>query len=168
MPKIIENVREMLLEEAAKQVRERGYAGTTIRSVALECGIAVGTVYNYFESKDMLIAAYMMRDWRGFLDTIDSHSAADAEEHMRLIYRCLKEYTELNQPLFRDAEAEKVYATYHPRYHMHLRSQLSERILPLTRDGDVFVADFIAEALLAWSAEGVSFEQLYAVIRKLI
>ena len=46
MPKIIENVREQLLAVAKKQIGERGYANTTIRSVAGECGLAVGTVYN--------------------------------------------------------------------------------------------------------------------------
>ena len=56
MPKIIENVREQLLAEAKKQVFEHGYADTTIRSVARACGLGVGTVYNYFSSKEMLIA----------------------------------------------------------------------------------------------------------------
>ena len=32
----------------------------TVRSVAAGCGVAVGTVYNYFSSKDMLIAAFML------------------------------------------------------------------------------------------------------------
>ena len=33
MPKLIENVRTQLLLEAKKQIAERGYAKTTIRSV---------------------------------------------------------------------------------------------------------------------------------------
>ena len=64
MPKIIENVRELLLDTAKKQIEERGYANTTIRSVAGECGLAVGTVYNYFKSKDMLIATFLLEDWK--------------------------------------------------------------------------------------------------------
>ena len=59
MPKILESVREQLLETARAQIERNGYANTTIRSVAAECGIAVGTVYNYFPSKDMLIATYV-------------------------------------------------------------------------------------------------------------
>ena len=35
MPKILEKVREQLLAEAERQIAERGYARTTIRSVAL-------------------------------------------------------------------------------------------------------------------------------------
>ena len=65
MPKIIENIREALLVEAKRQIAERGYQNTTIRSVAKECGVAVGTVYNYFKSKDMLIASFILEDWIG-------------------------------------------------------------------------------------------------------
>ena len=58
MPKLLENIRTQLLAEAQKQVAERGYAKTTIRSVADACGIAAGTVYNYFSSKEMLVASF--------------------------------------------------------------------------------------------------------------
>ena len=68
MPKIIENVREQLLCEAKRQIEKNGYAKTTVRSVALSCGIGVGTVYNYFKSKDMLIASFMAEDWLSCLE----------------------------------------------------------------------------------------------------
>ena len=64
MPKIIENIRENLLEEARRQVMEQGYSAMTIRSVAKACGVGVGTVYNYFSSKDMLVASFMLVDWQ--------------------------------------------------------------------------------------------------------
>ena len=34
MPKILQNVRQQLIETARRQVAEQGYANTTIRSVA--------------------------------------------------------------------------------------------------------------------------------------
>ena len=64
MPKIIENVRGQLVAEARRQVAAYGYTSTTIRSVAKACGVGTGTVYNYFPSKDMLIAAFMLEDWK--------------------------------------------------------------------------------------------------------
>ena len=64
MPKIIENIKEQIIEEAKKQLFENGYSKTTIRSVAAACGIGVGTMYNYFSSKDMLISTFMLEDWK--------------------------------------------------------------------------------------------------------
>ena len=59
MPKIIENLENRLISEAKKQIAEAGYNAVTIRSVAKACGVGVGTVYNYFESKEALLAAFM-------------------------------------------------------------------------------------------------------------
>ena len=42
MPKIIENIREQLLQEVKRQIAENGYGKTTIRSVAGACGLGVG------------------------------------------------------------------------------------------------------------------------------
>ena len=63
MPKIIENLPQRLLEEARKQCEELGYSAMTIRSVAKGCGVGVGTVYNYYPSKDALIAEVVRTDW---------------------------------------------------------------------------------------------------------
>ena len=60
MPKIIENLQARLAVEAKKQVEESGYAAMTIRSVAKACGVGVGTVYNYYSSKDEILASYML------------------------------------------------------------------------------------------------------------
>ena len=46
MPKIIENPEENILSAARRLVAEQGYAAVTMRAIAKECGIAVGTFYN--------------------------------------------------------------------------------------------------------------------------
>lgn len=89
MPKTIDNLREQLLEEAGKQVAENGYAKTTIRSVAKACKIAVGTVYNYFESKDMLIASVMAEDWFACLNAMKNRTSTDARTVLEKIFNGL-------------------------------------------------------------------------------
>jgi AcrR family transcriptional regulator len=70
MPKIIDNLKEKILIEAKRQVFSCGYSETTIRSVAAECGIAAGTIYNYYPSKDYLIAAFILEDWMALLNEL--------------------------------------------------------------------------------------------------
>ena len=90
MPKILDSMREQLLLTARKQIEENGYANTTIRSVATECRIAVGTVYNYFASKDMLVATFISEDWRACMDAVRSYGQEDAETHLRHVYDALR------------------------------------------------------------------------------
>ena len=72
MPKILFNAREQLLTEAKRQINEKGYAATTMRSVAGACGFAVGTMYNYFESKEVLISMYVAEDWKLHLEAMST------------------------------------------------------------------------------------------------
>ena len=93
MSKILENVREQLLKTARKQIAEWGYANTTIRSVAGQCGVGVGTVYNYFSSKDMLIATFMLEDWQECLARV-AEAPTDAEGLLSHMYAALREFAD--------------------------------------------------------------------------
>lgn len=171
MPKIIENVRQTLLSEAKKQITERGYAGTTVRSVAAACGLGVGTVYNYFPSKDMLIASFMAEEWFECLERMKKASGG-AENVLRCVCAELKAYSESYRGLFKDTDAAKVFATVFAERHKQLRNQIAELVLPLCTESSVndkaFLADYIAESLLSWIVSGKDFAQLYPVIKKLL
>ena len=56
MPKILENIREKAVAEAREELLGEGYRAMTIRRVAEQLGIGVGTLYNYFPSKEYLAA----------------------------------------------------------------------------------------------------------------
>ena len=92
MPKIIPNIRELLLEEAKRQINEYGYGNTTIRSVAQACHVGVGTVYNYFESKDMLIATFMAEDWMKCISKVRAQNTGEAKVILKSIYDALLEF----------------------------------------------------------------------------
>ena len=169
MPKIIENVRELLLDTAKKQIEDRGYANTTIRSVAGECGLAVGTVYNYFRSKDMLIATFVVEDWNSYLSDIRGAKLSDPRMALHNIYDALIHFSEKHRSLFSDPEAAKVYSAVFSKRHKTLRSQISEIIAPLcpAESGD-FTAEFVAESLLTWTVAGKDFDSIFNILEKIL
>lgn len=169
MPKIIENVRELLLDTAKKQIEERGYANTTIRSVAGECGLAVGTVYNYFKSKDMLIATFVVEDWNSYLSDIRGAQISESRMALHNIYDALIHFSEKHRSLFSDPEAAKVYSTVFSERHKTLRSQISEIILPLCpAENAEFTSQFVAESLLTWTVAGKDFDSIFNILEKIL
>lgn len=60
--------REEILEMTKAMVMESGIGSVSIRSVAERCGIAVGSVYNYFPSKRELMVAVIETVWRDIFD----------------------------------------------------------------------------------------------------
>jgi AcrR family transcriptional regulator len=55
--------RERRIMSAARRLFERkGYAKTAMEEIAARAGLAVGTLYNYFPSKDDLLLAIMRRE----------------------------------------------------------------------------------------------------------
>ena len=168
MPKLIENLRPQLLTEARRQVAEHGYAKTTIRSVAAACGIAVGTVYNYFPSKDVLIASFVAEDWAEHLAAMNALSREDPEAFLRGICEQLRSFMGKQQTLFSDPDAAKAAsAGFLPR-HLQLREQLAGLIRPIAPSDDGFAARFLAEALLTWTVAGEPFDRVYDILKKLI
>ena len=167
MPKIIENLKNRLIAEAEKQIAESGYGAVTIRSVAKACGVGVGTVYNYFPSKEALIATHLLVDWKLCVDTIThtAESATDPKPVLQCIYRQLVSFADRHQAIFRDEAAAASFAGSFSQYHDRLRSQLAS---PLRKfcDSD-FTAQFVAESLLTWSMAGKPFDEIYEILKKL-
>jgi AcrR family transcriptional regulator len=52
---------QQLIDATAAEVDEDGYAGLTVRNVARRAGVAPATAYNYFSSKDHLLAELLWR-----------------------------------------------------------------------------------------------------------
>ena len=172
MPKIIKNVREQLLTEARRQIAQHGYADTTVRSVAGACGLGVGTVYNYFKSKEMLIASFVYDDWKKYLEEMAALPLYSPRELLGGIFDALKRFAAENAKLFSDADAAKLMAAGFPSRHKFLREQIAAFIVPLCEgnrlDAPVLCAEFLSEALISWSMDGVEFDALYPTLEKII
>lgn len=167
MPKIIENLESKLVEEAQRQIERDGYRAVTIRSVAQACGVGVGTVYNYFASKDELLATYMLRDWNECIAAVTDASdvSRSPEPVLHCIYDQLRAYASRNAAVFYDESAAASFSSSLSRYHAMLRAQLSAPLRKFC--GSDFAADFIAESLLTWTMEEKDFDEIFGMIDKL-
>lgn len=168
MPKIIENLPHRLMEEARRQIRQDGYGALTIRSVAKACGVGVGTVYNYYPSKDALVAAFMLEDWQQCMAEICacSRNSDTAEPVLRSMYDNLTAFSSRYETIFRDESAIAGFSGSFSRYHSILRDQLSD---PLRKFFcEPFPPDFIAEAMLVWTVSGKEFHDIFSLIQKLL
>ena len=167
MPKIIENLPQRLLEEARRQIEESGFAAMTIRTVAKGCGVGVGTVYNYYPSKEVLVASFMLDDWMVCVSSIEevANRSQTLEPVLRVIHEKLRFFMEQYDPIFRDEAAASSYTGSTSKYHAVLRSQLAGSVQKFCRDD--FTAEFIAEAMLSWTVAGKDFDELKAVLLRI-
>ena len=55
--------KEEILKTSRELIQREGWSAINIRSVAAACGVSVGSIYNYFESKAALVSATVESVW---------------------------------------------------------------------------------------------------------
>lgn len=159
MPKIIENLQEKITEEVKKQIKENGYSKVTIRSVAGALGIATGTVYNYFSSKEEMAASLMASQWISIYTAMKKtcEEQTHPETAIRVIYDGLMSYACDNTVLFMDPEAISSFGKMYFEKHSLLRRQIADLLEPSCQKAAVHYTDalteFIAESILSFCRE---------------
>ena len=78
--------RERILDAAALEIARHGYYGTTVATIAGRAGVADGTIYLYFKSKEEILVSIFERAMGQFIaqarDIVDD-AAAGAEDKLR-------------------------------------------------------------------------------------
>lgn len=160
VPKLIENLKEKLMEEAKKQLMEVGYEAMMISSLAKACGVGVGTVYNYFPSKEAILHACISEDWNKNMEIIDSVSkySPNYDAVIHCIYDQIALFYREHQYIYRDSvTSDNVYAII--SRHIWI---LHDRIAVVLRkycESDT-EAKQIAEAIVTWMCTGKSYEEI--------
>ncbi len=161
MPKILNDLKTSILQEVEKLLQTRGYNAVTIRSVARGCGVGVGTVYNYFSSKEAMLAEYLLTDWLARLADI-GRVEADAEKVAHCMYDELLQFAGSHMTIFDNAGAKASFVGAFSQYHGLLRSQLAKPLRPFCKSD--FAAEFAAEALLTWAITGKEFAEIWELL----
>lgn len=90
--------RSQILDATARVLRERGYDGTTIRTIAKQLNCAVGSIYRYFKDKRTLLDAVCQRRFDAVAEHAElrmplsrtvlmyARTAAEQPEQYRLMY----------------------------------------------------------------------------------
>lgn len=84
MPKILNNVREDILKVARDTLVTSGYAKISMREIASVCGIGTGTLYNYFKSKQEIIACILSSDWDMMIRRMENSNKINQEPIKKL------------------------------------------------------------------------------------
>ncbi len=84
MPKVLPHVRDDICRTARQMLAEENYADFSIRNVAVRCGIGMGTIYNYFASKEDIVADILLADWDVILRRMDHANRVTASPLERL------------------------------------------------------------------------------------
>jgi AcrR family transcriptional regulator len=90
--------------EAARRIFARlSYAATNVEEIAKEAGVAKGTVYLYFKSKEEILAAVLANDLEGLVDkTIEGMSIPKTfAERLTVFLNLRVDYLQHNQDFLR-------------------------------------------------------------------
>ncbi len=90
-PDLPERRSEGILAAAGPLFAKQGYAATDVGAVADRLGIAKGTIYRYFPSKERLFLAAVDRGMRGLRDQVD-RDTAPAKDPLDRIARAVRTY----------------------------------------------------------------------------
>ena len=179
MPKIIESLRENILSESRRVLFESGYGALSIRKIAVSCNVAVGTIYNYFENKDTIVANIMSEDWQKSLKEMAEKCelAQTAGEGFCAVFYALREYEELYRPVFAQysgtGDALEIYGGRHRLLIGQIQKLLEKFLIRLGYAPDSLTAVAV-EAILAcamhseYGADSVTLlaERLYPTANK--
>ena len=106
--------RSQILDEAARLVIEVGLSAVSMETVGRICGISKALVYNYFSSRDQLLAALLQREQnelrdRGMRSALQAKSFADLiRQTTRLYLEQTRERGALIQALLSDPSVARL------------------------------------------------------------
>lgn len=113
--------RDRIVQAAMRLMVEVDYGKLQVRDVAEEAGVALGTLYRYFTSKEHLLACALLEWSSGFGGRLDRASGAPTVDRVKEVYRRAVRAFEREPRVFdvllqlqasRDADTMAVFAEF--------------------------------------------------------
>lgn len=184
MPKTLTNVKEDILAVTRQMIKENGYSELNIRNIASRCGVATGTVYNYYSSKDEIITEILLTEWKLMLRRIDQNSKTSTSpliERLETIYKELNSFMiNVHGKWFQTIQlvnTEYITVSKLSEKKKLLRDQISEKVSALIIPGEeknfipqevTDICDVVSHLLISYSNENVEFEKLKPALTALV
>lgn len=84
MSRIIDNPKQLILSKSKEILYSEGYQKLNMRNISKACGIALGTIYNYYPTKKELIMDMMTDYWHQYFYKIIEVSDSDCSFYDKL------------------------------------------------------------------------------------
>lgn len=93
MPKIIKDVEKTIRNCALELFVELSYTAVDMKMISKKSGVAVGTLYNYYENKEQLYVSILKESWQNTFNKLDaiSNLTISSEEKLRKFISTLYE-----------------------------------------------------------------------------
>lgn len=133
MPKIIEDVENRILRSARQRLLGGDLSSFSARGIAEDCGIAVGTIYNYYRDKESLMAAIMAQDWQAELEKAGEAVAAapDVEAGVLCLYEAMRRFSSLYESVWTAYPTREGFGSLYRTRHKLLLSQIEGQLTAL-------------------------------------
>jgi AcrR family transcriptional regulator len=94
MPKILDNPKQNIYEKAKEIIERSDFTELSMRELAKECSLSIGTIYNYYKDKGAIYQDIISQFWKGFYFELEdlSNKHEDLFEFMDAAYFLFKSY----------------------------------------------------------------------------
>lgn len=179
MPKALINVKEDILMVTRQLLHEEGYGKLNMRTVAAKCGIATGTLYNYYKSKQEIVGEIMRMEWCMMIRRVDQAIKSDGNlmDKLGVTYNELGTLMNNVHNIWFDTSSIDVGKNELNNIKSHkdeLLKSLTDRILILIRDSErdkdyELIADAICKLFVLYGYEGnVEFARLQDIVKSML
>jgi AcrR family transcriptional regulator len=151
-----EQTRLKLLDAAAREIGRRGFAEASVAGITREAGVAQGTFYVYFHTKEDVLRELVLRmgrRLRHFL-TEETSSAPDRMQAERLGLLAFLRFVRANPDLYRVvAESQFVDETIYRRYYEDFAAAYAKVLAASEARGEIRPGD---ATIRAWALMGIA------------